>query len=80
MFMAWRCMCFAAAKDYRLFDFGRSSIGSSTYKFKLEWNSRIIPVYWYQWSAQGKKAMELDPQKSSVSRRNRIVGKGFLYL
>jgi serine/alanine adding enzyme len=60
MFMAWKSMCFAAAKGYRLFDFGRSSIGSPTYNFKLEWNTRIVPLYWYQWSARDEKSLELD--------------------
>jgi FemAB-related protein (PEP-CTERM system-associated) len=59
-FMAWQSMCFAAAKGYRLFDFGRSSIGSPTYNFKLHWNTRIIPLYWYQWSSQGEKSTDLD--------------------
>jgi serine/alanine adding enzyme len=59
-FMAWQSMCFAAAKGYRQFDFGRSSIDSATYNFKLEWSPRIIPLYWYQWSPQGEKSMELD--------------------
>jgi FemAB-related protein (PEP-CTERM system-associated) len=60
MFMAWKSMCFAATKGYRLFDFGRSSIGSPTYNFKLEWNSRIVPLYWYKWSARKEKSIELD--------------------
>lgn len=59
-FMAWQSMCFAAAKGYGLFDFGRSFIGSSTYRFKLEWNARIIPLYWYQWSPQDDKPIQLD--------------------
>jgi FemAB-related protein (PEP-CTERM system-associated) len=60
MFMAWQSMCYAAAKGYRRFDFGRSEIGSPTYKFKLEWNTRIIPLYWYQISPRDEKSTELD--------------------
>jgi len=60
MFMAWQSMCFAAAKGYGLFDFGRSSIGSPTYNFKLEWNARIVPLYWYRWSARDEKSTELE--------------------
>jgi serine/alanine adding enzyme len=60
MFMAWQSMCFAAAKGYRRFDFGRSSIGSPTYNFKLEWNARVIPLYWYLWSPRDEKSIELD--------------------
>src|SRR5271155_1023697 len=59
-FMAWQSMCFAAAKGYCLFDFGRSSIGSPPYNFKLSWNTRIIPLYWYQWSPSDEKSIELD--------------------
>ena len=59
-FMIWQSMCFAAAKGYGLFDFGRSFIGSATYNFKLEWNTQIIPLHWYQWSPLDEKSLNLD--------------------
>jgi serine/alanine adding enzyme len=67
MFMAWQSMCFAGQKGYGIFDFGRSSIGSPTYNFKLEWNTRIVPLYWYQWSAGAEKSMELDRRNPRFS-------------
>jgi lipid II:glycine glycyltransferase (peptidoglycan interpeptide bridge formation enzyme) len=30
------------------FDFGRSSIGSGTYRFKLNWGASEIPLYWQE--------------------------------
>lgn len=36
-FMYWTVMCGAAAKGYRIFDFGRSKIGTGSYYFKKNW-------------------------------------------
>ena len=35
-------------------------IGSATYNFKLEWNTQIIPLHWYQWSPLDEKSLNLD--------------------
>ncbi|MGA8035515.1 MAG: FemAB family XrtA/PEP-CTERM system-associated protein [Candidatus Acidiferrales bacterium] len=67
MFMAWRSMCYVATKGYTIFDFGRSSIGSPTHKFKLEWNCRTVPLFWYHWSAAPQKATELDRRNPTFS-------------
>jgi|SRR5690348_862617 len=61
MFLFWELVCFAGRKGYRVFDFGRSSIGSGTYHFKQQWNTRVIPLYWNYWRASGEQALELNP-------------------
>lgn len=61
MFLFWQLICFAGQKGYRVFDFGRSSVGSGTYEFKLQWNTRVIPLHWNYWSASGEEALELNP-------------------
>lgn len=62
VFMFWRMLCFAGQKGYRIFDFGRSSIGSGTYEFKQQWNTQVVPLHWNYWTESGEKALELNPE------------------
>jgi FemAB-related protein (PEP-CTERM system-associated) len=61
MFLFWELLCFAGRKGYRTFDFGRSSIESGTYRFKQQWNTRVVPLSWNYWSKAGEQALELNP-------------------
>jgi len=38
------------------FNFGRSTPGSGTHEFKLQWGSRDEPLWWYQWAPRGEAA------------------------
>ena len=49
MFLYWKILCFAGERGYRVFDFGRSSIGSGTHRFKKQWGAREVPLYWLYW-------------------------------
>ena len=61
MFLFWQMLCFAGQKGYQVFDFGRSSVGSGTYEFKQQWNTRVVPLRWNYWNASGEQALELNP-------------------
>jgi FemAB-related protein (PEP-CTERM system-associated) len=58
MFLYWNLLCFAAEREFRLFDFGRCSVGTGTYRFKAQWTSQQIPLRWFSWSRNGIKAPE----------------------
>ena len=62
MFLFWQMLCFAGQKGYRIFDFGRSSVGSGTYEFKQQWNTRVVPLHWNYWLAEGSELPEVNPQ------------------
>jgi FemAB-related protein (PEP-CTERM system-associated) len=62
MFLFWNLLCFAGERGYSTFDFGRSSVGSGTYNFKLQWGARPIQLYWNYWTPSGEKALELNPE------------------
>lgn len=48
-FMYWNLMQFAAARGCRLFDFGRSKLGTGAYDFKKNWGFEAQPLeYEYQ--------------------------------
>jgi serine/alanine adding enzyme len=62
MFLYWSIFCLAGQKGYRVFDFGRSSVGSGTHRFKLQWGSQEVLLYWAYWLPEGAAPPELNPQ------------------
>lgn len=62
MFLYWRILCFAGQRGYRLFDFGRSSIGSGTHRFKKQWGTEEIPLRWVYWLRSGGDLPEMNPE------------------
>jgi CelD/BcsL family acetyltransferase involved in cellulose biosynthesis len=42
----WEVIRQACEKGYRQFDFGRSSRGSGTYRFKKQWGASDQPLHW----------------------------------
>lgn len=62
MFLYWNLICFAGKQGYRIFDFGRSSPGSGTHRFKMQWGAQEIPLYWDYWLPKGGDLPELNPQ------------------
>ena len=45
MLLYWTCLEFACAQGYRTFDFGRSTVGEGTYRFKEQWGAKPHPLY-----------------------------------
>lgn len=64
MFLYWKIFCFAGEKGYRTFDFGRSSVGSGTHRFKMQWGSQEVQLYWVYWLPDGAELPELNPQNT----------------
>ncbi len=60
MFLYWKILCFAGERGYQLFDFGRSTIGSGTHRFKKQWGSQDVPLYWVYWVPEGADLPELN--------------------
>ena len=52
MLLYWTMLCHAVERDCRWFDFGRSSPGSSTARFKMQWGAEIHPLFWHVFSKQ----------------------------
>ncbi len=51
----------AIENGYRIFDFGRSSIGSGTYRFKKQWGASEQQLYWHYWLAKNRDMPRLTP-------------------
>lgn len=47
MLLYWELLKFASDNGYRFFDFGRSTPGEGTYRFKEQWGAEPFPLYWY---------------------------------
>jgi len=61
MLMYWSCLEFACRGGFRSFDFGRSTAGGGTYRFKEQWGALPHPLYWHYWMNGGKPLPELNP-------------------
>jgi len=47
MVLYWEVLKISCAAHCKVFDFGRSSIDASTYRFKKQWGAQPIQHYWY---------------------------------
>lgn len=61
MFLYWSILCFAAERGFRFFDFGRSTVGSGTHRFKKQWGTQDVPLFWAYWLPEGDSLPELNP-------------------
>ena len=53
----WRFLAFAADGGFPRFDFGRSTPGEGTFRFKEQWGAEPFPLYWEdRLQSKGKKA------------------------
>jgi len=68
MFLYWSCLEFACAKGYKVFDFGRSTPGEGTYKFKEQWGAKPVQLYWHYWIRNGSSLPELNPDNPKYKR------------
>lgn len=62
MLMYWKMICFARERGYRVFDFGRSTVGSGPHRFKLQWSTAEVPLHWNYWLAHGDELPEVNPE------------------
>lgn len=53
---------YACQQGFQVFDFGRSSPDSGTYRFKEQWGAQPHQLYWYYWTGQGQQVPQLNPQ------------------
>ena len=56
MWMYWHLLQRAIERGAATFDFGRSSEGSGTYKFKEQWGAKPFPACWQYYVRQGSPA------------------------
>jgi FemAB-related protein (PEP-CTERM system-associated) len=62
MLLYWSILVYACEHSYRVFDFGRSTPGSGTYRFKEQWGAQPVQLYWYYWLASKGMLPDVSPQ------------------
>ena len=65
MLLYLRMLEFGCDNGYRVFDFGRSTPGEGTYRFKEQWGAAPAPLHWYLISLNGKS---IDPNIIGTER------------
>jgi serine/alanine adding enzyme len=60
-FLYWSMIAWACKQPARELDLGRSSVGAGTYKFKMQWNPEVRPLFWYYFTPQGNDLPHLHP-------------------
>ena len=56
MLLYWSFMERAIESGLTTFNFGRCTPESSTHRFKRQWGSRDVPLYWYQHGARSARS------------------------
>ncbi|HRD65452.1 MAG TPA: FemAB family PEP-CTERM system-associated protein [Candidatus Competibacter sp.] len=62
MLLYWSVLKFACESGFRIFDFGRSTPGEGTYRFKEQWGAKPVQLYWHYWLKQDAVLPELNPK------------------
>ncbi len=75
MLMYWHALKHAVEQGYKNFDFGRSTPGEGTYKFKAQWGAQPLELHWEYWMAEGKPLPDLSPKNAKFDAAIRIWQK-----
>ncbi len=61
MLLYWQNLEWACDNGYRQFDFGRSSVDASTYRFKTQWGAQPSQCHWAYWLRDGGELPQMNP-------------------
>ncbi len=75
MLLYWSCLEFACENGFEGFDFGRSTPGEGTYKFKEQWGAKPVQLYWHYWLMSGDRMPEINPKNPKYQAAIRIWKK-----
>lgn len=66
---------YACQQGFQVFDFGRSSPDSGTYRFKEQWGAQPQQLHWYYWMKDGRQVPQLNPQNPKYALAIRLWQK-----
>ncbi len=67
--MYYDSICMAFRDGFNRVDFGRSTRGEGTFRYKAQWLAQASPLPWYQFDVQGRALDQLTHAKSSTGLR-----------
>lgn len=68
MLLYWSMLKYGCEQGFGEFDFGRSTVGGGTYRFKEQWGAHPEPLYWYRFTRGDVKSRGLDRDSGGMSR------------
>ena len=68
MLLYWECLQYAVEAGYSVFDFGRSTRDTGTFKFKRQWGAEPIQLYWNYWLREGYGIPALNPSNPRYAK------------
>ena len=66
MLLYWSVLEFACSRAATVFDFGRSTLDSGTYRFKQQWGAEPQQLHWHYWLNERRRAAAPEPVQSEV--------------
>jgi serine/alanine adding enzyme len=63
---------YACQQGFKVFDFGRSTPDSGTYRFKAQWGAQPKQLHWYYWLKDGRSIPGLNPQNPKYALAIRL--------
>ncbi|MBU4152324.1 MAG: FemAB family PEP-CTERM system-associated protein [Proteobacteria bacterium] len=73
MLLYWSFLKYAADSGHERFDFGRSTPGEGTYKFKAQWGAEPQALYWHIVYLNGQSAKSASEASKSNGKRERLA-------
>jgi FemAB-related protein (PEP-CTERM system-associated) len=74
MKLYWEVLSAVVARGCSSFDFGRSTVDSGTYRFKMQWGAKPMQLYWHRWESAGSARSEAAP---SDGRLRQLAGRAW---
>jgi serine/alanine adding enzyme len=60
MYLYWNMIKYAIDQGFSVFDFGRSTEGSGTWRFKKQWGAEPVQLYWHYWMRDNSEIPQLN--------------------
>lgn len=67
MLLYWEAIQFGIQQGMKTFDFGRSTSGEGTYRFKAQWGAKAHPLVWEYWTKDGAPLPNISPSNAKFS-------------
>ncbi len=67
MLLYWEAIQFGIQQGMKMFDFGRSTPGEGTYRFKAQWGAKASPLVWEYWMIDGCPLPNISPTNAKFS-------------
>jgi hypothetical protein len=72
MLLYWNFLAFAADNGFTRFDFGRSTPGEGTWRFKQQWGARPEPLIWQNLTPDGRLLAAPTGESGTSGHRRKI--------